>query len=404
MAHPTEALQAQVRKFTMGGINLKDLWHTVEIEALINAPFHKMTFTAMDNTDISKYVYEDGIPVHIVFGDTFGNVIRDFKFVTMGQGESSSLENGRAGGVTIRCITEEFYKLQENTSHAVKSMTRDGFMTGILHKLVSGGGLSVEGTLGLIGEKEPFLVSNKTVGSTIKSLLSEMVPAGGSAPSPFLYGKTLEGDHLCKSVIGMFTSGSPGIVFGQAVMGTKFPQDFSHNIYSYQTSPSDSKSSFPARSQEGGKPDDGVLNLMDGIYSAFKQASQLTGSVIPGRDMPWNGPTPKGALQSFLTIKNPLITNLAPFGKMAEVMQGAAQAPQNTLSATVPLAGGIKVDVGSTFIANMLSNPGDGQIGLSKQSGKYLAAGIKYELRNRENGGVNAWVTLTGMGGGQGTV
>lgn len=403
MPHPTEALQAQVRKFTIGGINLKLLWHTIEVEALMNAPFHKMTFTAMDTTELSKYVYEDGVPVSLVFGDTFGNVIRDFKFVTMGQGESSSLENGRAGGVTIRCITEEFYKMQENTSQTVKGMTRDGVMSGMLHKLVSGGGLDVEGTLGLIGEKEPFLISNKTVGSSIRSLLGEMVPSGGSSPSPFVYGKKLDGSHLCKSVIGMF-SGSGGPVFGQAVKGGRFPDDFSHNIYAYQTSPSDSKSSYPARSQEGGTPNSGVLDLMDGIYSAFQTAKSFTGSVVPGRDMPWNGPTPKGALTSLLTIKNPLITNLAPFGKMAEMMQGAAQAPQNTLSATVPLAGGIKVDVGSTFIANMLSNPGDGSLGLSRQSGKYLAAGIKYELRNRENGGVNAWVTLTGMGGGQGTV
>lgn len=224
---PTQAI---IRACTINGKPVAAAIRSMEVSSSIFSPFHTLKLVLLDAQNISDALYENGVPIRIVYTSGDGQKVREFDFLSSVNMGGTKISNPVAGGVSIEGVSEEFFNL---TSKRHTGSYRGQPGTSVvekIHKEVSKTSLSTTASRGLLGQYEDYHIRNKSAISAINETRSLLTDARYNSGA-YTYFYDNEGNMILKPLEELMDN-ADGPQFTQAPLTGLFDSRLAFNIFS----------------------------------------------------------------------------------------------------------------------------------------------------------------------------
>lgn len=222
--------QASIRVCSINGMTVTSAIRFLEVSSSIFSPFNTLKLALTDAQNISDALYENGVPIRLVYTSGDGKQVREFEFLSASNMGGTKTSNPVAGGVMIEGVTEEFFNLtSKRHSGSYKGQPGTSIVEKI-HKEVSKSSLSITASKGLLGQYEDYHIRNKGCWSAInetRSLLTDQKYNSGA----YAYFKDNTGS-MCLKPLEELVDNADGPTFTQKPLTGMFDSALGFNIFS----------------------------------------------------------------------------------------------------------------------------------------------------------------------------
>lgn len=222
--------QVSLRVCTINGVQIGSAVRSLEVSASIFSPFNTLKLVLIDAQNVSDALYENGVPIRVVYSDATGKNVREFQFLSSSNMGGVKASNPVAGGVVIEGATEEFFNLtSKRHTGSYKGQPGTSIIQKI-HKEISKSSLSVTASKGLLGQYEDYHIRNKgaiTAINETRALLTDNRYNSGA----YTYFMDNDGNMICKPLEELMDN-ADGPKFTQKPLTGMFDSGLTFNIFS----------------------------------------------------------------------------------------------------------------------------------------------------------------------------
>jgi hypothetical protein len=224
MSLPTPG-NARIRQFTVKGQDLKNSVSQVQVHASLFWPFKAASVIIQDQDNImSRLKLEGNEDVNLVFdnGDS-GNVL-EFKFKLLQPSGGNKTHTNRIEFYTFNLISECFIKNRTmKLQESFKNISGTDMIEKMHKKVCPNGSLDKTASKGLIGQKEPYIVTNINPHEAIHQVRTRLTSDKYKTGS-YVYAAQMKEDEktLLKPLEELFSNLNPAGEFTNIMMGSKW--------------------------------------------------------------------------------------------------------------------------------------------------------------------------------------
>lgn len=348
--------QASLRVCSINGMTIVSAVRFVEVSSSIFSPFNTVKIALTDAQNISDALYENGVPIRLVYTSGDGKQVREFNFLSASNMGGTKTSNPVAGGVVLEGVTEEFFNLtSKRHTGSYKGQPGTGIVEKI-HKEVSKASLSTTSSKGLLGQHEDYHIRNKGSWSAInetRSLLTDQKYNSGA----YTYFMDNTGGMILKPLEELMDS-ADGPTFTQKPLTGMYDNALQFNIFSSKKEGmgkgSDSLgAAYKHTNQLGTKADEGY-DWGEGKYKPVKEQN-VRDPRTPGKSSTQYKVANTGSINYRFShdtkqsqdggAKN--LDSRAAEKRMKDILK------QGTMTVNVPLGGGLQTTVGKGLNMNL---------------------------------------------------
>lgn len=348
--------QANIRKLSINGVSVASAIRSMEVSSSIFSPFNTIKLVIFDAQNISDALYENGVPIQVVYSAGDGSKVREFEFLSASNMGGVKASNPNSGGFVLEGVTEEFFNLtSKKHTGSYKGQPGTGVVEKI-HKEISKTSLSTTTSKGLFGEYEDYHIRNKgswTAINETRSLLTDQKYNSGA----YAYFIDNEGSMHLKPLEELVDT-ADGPMFTQRPLTGMMDRGMAFNIFSSKKSGMGKGTDSPMAAykntvQVGAKANEGY-DWGEGKYTPTKETK------VPERRTP-------GTTTTQYQVSNTASMNYRfnhdskqsqdPGGKSLDAKAAEKRMrdllKQGTMTMNVPLGGGMQTTVGKGLNMNL---------------------------------------------------
>lgn len=394
--------QASIRVCTVNGRSIIGAIRNIEVSSSIFSPFCTARLAITDTQNISDALYENGVPVRLVYTSGDGRNVREFNFLSSSNMGGTKTSNPVAGGVTLDAVSEEFFNLtSKRHTGSYKGQPGTSIIEKI-HREVSKTPLTTTTSKGLMGQYEDYHIRNKGTLNAInetRSLLTDNRYNSGA----YTYFMDNAGNMILKPLEELMDN-ADGPMFTQKPMTGMFDPGLAFNIIS----------SAKAASGKG----------TDSLGAAYKNSVQLGTTAEEGYDWGAGKYTPTkekriperrtpGQTTSQYQVSNTSSINYRfnhdtkqnddPGGKSLDAKAAEKRmrdmVQQGNMTINVPLGGGLQTSVGKGLNMKLNGEAGIGMAQRSRDGGRAFIVATTDNLFMGDSGVQGVTAIQTSRGG-----
>jgi hypothetical protein len=374
--------QVSLRVCTVNGASIAQAIRNIEVSSSVFAPFNTCRLVLTDTQNISDALYENGVPVRLVYSAGDGKGVREYTFLSSSNMGGTKTSNPVAGGVVLEAVSEEFFNLtSKRHSGAYKGQPGTSIIQKI-HNEVSKAPLTTTTSKGLLGQYEDYHIRNRNALDAIretKSLLTDNRYNSGS----YTYFMNNKGEMVLKPLEELMDN-ADGPMLTQRPLTGAFDSALTFNI-------------MASSKTAGGKG-------TDSLGAAYKNSVQLgtkadegydwgEGKYTPSREQRVRNMSTPGQTTSQYQVSNTSSINHRfshdtkqnDDGGNKNIDSKAAEkrlrdmAQQGTITAMLPLGGGLQLTVGTGANMKLNGEAGPNMAKASRDGGRtFILASTDY--------------------------
>jgi hypothetical protein len=348
--------QANIRVCSINGVSIVSAIRSLEVSSSIFSPFNTLKLVLFDAQSISDALYENGVPIRLVYSAGDGTTVREYDFLSASNMNGVKASNPTSGGVVIEAVTEEFFNLTSKRHTGSYKGQPGTSIVEKIHKEISKSSLSATASKGLLGQYEDYHIRNKGTWAAInetRSLLTDQKYNSGA----YGYFKDNSGNMFLKPLEELMDN-ADGPMFTQRPLTGMLDKGLAFNIFSSKKTGMGKGTDSPMAAykntvQLGTKTDEGY-DWGAGTYKPTKETK------VPERKTP-------GSSKTQYQVSNTASINYRFNHDSKQSQDGGGKnldakaaekrmrdlLKQGTMTVNVPLGGGIQTSVGKGLNMNM---------------------------------------------------
>lgn len=348
--------QASIRVCSINGVSIITGIRFLEVSSSIFSPFNTIKLGLIDTQNISDALYENGVPIRVVYTSGDGRTVREYNFLSASNMGGTKANNPVAGGVVLEGVTEEFFNLTSKRHTGSYKGQPGTSIVEKIHKEVSKASLSTTASKGLLGQYEDYHIRNKGSWAAInetRSLLTDQTYNSGA----YAYFKDNTGNMFLKPLEELMDK-ADGPMFTQKPLTGMFDSALAFNIFSSKKEGmgkgSDSLgAAYKHTKQLGTKTDEGY-DWGEGKYTPVKEKS-VRDPRTPGKSTTQYQVANTGSINYRFSHDTKQsqdgggrnLDSRASEKRMKDILK------QGTMTVNVPLGGGLQTTVGKGLNLNL---------------------------------------------------
>ena len=324
---------------TINGQDITPFVHTIHVSHSLtdNVPAAYASLRIHDSTGIlagpaSAVYYEPKVPITLMYTDPTGINVRQYQMVSAGLSQGEMSPSLKSQAHDLMATTESFFNAQQLASYASKGEPAAAAISNLHSKFVMpGSGLSIPGTK-ILGEMEHYLVSNKEVISAIHDIRKRCVTTDQFKSNSLLYFMDQLGQFHLDSLENLLQTASgtririakPG-ADGVPNLGNE--TSLAATSVHFNIEQDDTNAYYQASSQEGGKPNNQLLDNHSVEYIKGMVQQYDPGATLSSALTTIFGGGPIAALISHNPLHDSILQSKAPHNvdrAQAKLQQAAA--------------------------------------------------------------------------------